>query len=141
MSATACRIEFASGSMQKPEAEVIKFMTTPFVLYGIPNCDTVKKARSWLDAAGLPYRFHDYKKAGIDAATLKCWCDELGYEQVLNKKGTTWRKLDPALQENLDSGKAIKLMQQQPSLIKRPLLDTGSRKLLGFDPGSWQSLL
>jgi Spx/MgsR family transcriptional regulator len=116
-------------------------MATLFVLYGIPNCDTVKKARSWLDAAGLSYRFHDYKKAGIDAVTLKSWCDELGYEQVLNKKGTTWRQLDPALQENLDQPKAIKLMQLHTSLIKRPLLDTGSGRLLGFDLSSYQSLL
>ncbi len=116
-------------------------MTIPFVLYGIPNCDTVKKARVWLDAAGLSYRFHDYKKAGIDAATLKSWCDELGYEQVLNKKGTTWRQLDSVSQENLNQAKAIKLMQQHTSLIKRPLLDTGSLKLLGFKLSDYQSLL
>lgn len=116
-------------------------MTTPFVLYGIPNCDTVKKARAWLDAAGLPYRFHDYKKAGIDAATLKAWCEEFGYEQLLNKKGTTWRQLDPALQKDLGQARAIELMQQHTSVIKRPLLDTGARRLLGFDPGSYQSLL
>jgi Spx/MgsR family transcriptional regulator len=116
-------------------------MATPFVLYGIPNCDTVKKVRAWLDAAGLSYRFHDYKKAGIDAVTLRSWCDEFGYEQVLNKKGTTWRQLDPALQENLNQLKAIKLMQQHTSLIKRPLLDTGSRRLLGFNLSDYQSLL
>jgi arsenate reductase (glutaredoxin) len=116
-------------------------MTIPFVLYGIPNCDTVKKAREWLDAAGVFYRFHDYKKAGIDAATLKSWCDELGYEQVLNKKGTTWRQLDSESQKNLNQARAIKLMQQHTSLIKRPLLDTGSQRLLGFNLSDYQSLL
>ena len=116
-------------------------MTNSFVLYGIPNCDTVKKARTWLDAAALPYQFHDYKKSGIDAATLLAWCAEFGYEQVLNKKGTTWRKLDPALHKDLDQDKAIKLMQQNTSLIKRPLLDTGTRRLLGFNQDSYQSLL
>ena len=116
-------------------------MTTPFVLYGIANCDTVKKARAWLDAAGLPYHFHDYKKAGIDTATLESWCDEFGYEQVLNRKGTTWRQLDRRSQENLDQARAIKLMQQHTSLIRRPLLDTSKRRLLGFDLNSYQSLL
>lgn len=116
-------------------------MKKPFVLYGIPNCDTVKKARTWLEAAALPYDFHDYKKAGIDAGTLRSWCEEFGYEQVLNKKGTTWRKLDPSFHENLDQDKAIKLMQQHPSLIKRPMLDTGSRRLLGFKQDAYQSLL
>jgi arsenate reductase len=116
-------------------------MKNPFVLYGIPNCDTVKKARAWLDAAALPYRFHDYKKAGIDTCVLQVWCDEFGYEQVLNKKGTTWRQLDAALCKDLDQNTAITLMQQYPSLIKRPILDTGDRHLLGFNPGSYQSLL
>ena len=116
-------------------------MAIPLVLYGIPNCDTVKKARTWLEAAALPYRLHDYKKEGIDAVTLQAWCKEFGYEQVLNKKGTTWRQLDPALCEDLDQDKAIKLMQQHTSLIKRPMLDTGSRRLLGFNQSSYESLL
>lgn len=111
------------------------------MLYGIPNCDTVKKARAWLEAAALPYRFHDYKKAGIDTHTLQIWCDEFGYEQVLNKKGTTWRQLDAALCKDLDQDKVIKLMQQFTSLIKRPILDTGARRLLGFNQGGYQSLL
>jgi arsenate reductase (glutaredoxin) len=116
-------------------------MQKPFMLYGIPNCDSVKKARTWLENAGLPYSFHDYKKAGIDADTLRRWCEEFGYEKVLNTKGTTWRKLDPELHENLDQDKAITLMQQHTSLIKRPLLDTGARRLLGFEQDAYQSLL
>jgi len=110
-------------------------------LYGIPNCDTVKKARTWLEAAGLEYHFHDYKKAGIDAPTLKRWCRELGFEQVLNQRGTTWRKLSEAERANPDLAQALKLMQDQPSLIKRPILDTGTGLLLGFDATRWQAAL
>lgn len=110
-------------------------------LYGIPNCDTVKKARVWLDGHGLDYAFHDYKKQGIDAATLKRWCEEFGYEKLLNQKGTTWRKLDEAQRSNLTQAKAIRLMQEQPSVIKRPLLDTGKRRLLGFSEADYKALL
>ena len=88
-------------------------------LYGIPNCTSVKKARAWLDASGLAYQFHDYKKLSIDALTLKRWCDEFGYEFLINKRGTTWRKLLNSQQQELNEKKAIKLMQSQPSLIKK----------------------
>ena len=114
---------------------------TVLTLYGIPNCDTVKKARHWLEQHGVSYRFHDYKKAGIDAATLKRWCQELGYGQVLNQRGTSWRKLTEAERSPLNESRALQLMQAQPSLIKRPLIDTGSRLLLGFSESSYQSLL
>jgi len=110
-------------------------------LYGIPNCTSVKKARAWLDASGLAYQFHDYKKLSIDALTLKRWCDEFGYEFLINKRGTTWRKLLNIQQQELNEKKAIKLMQSQPSLIKRPLLDTGKNRLLGFDESSYHSFL
>jgi arsenate reductase len=113
-------------------------MTT---LYGIPNCDSVKKARTWLDKNGLAYDFHDYKKQGIDAATLKRWCAEFGHEQVLNQKGTTWRKLSDAERSDLNQAKAIRLMQAHPSLIKRPLLDTGERRVLGFSEAGYKALL
>ena len=109
-------------------------------LYGIPNCDTVKKARAELDKRGIAYHFHDYKKAGIDAATLKRWCKEFGYERVLNQKGTTWRKLDETVREGITEARAIKLMQEQPSVIKRPIVDTGSRLLLGFDAKEYAGL-
>ncbi len=112
-------------------------MTT---LYGIPNCDTVKKARTWLDKHGIAYDFHDYKKQGIDAKTLKAWCAEFGHEQVVNQKGTTWRKLDETERANLTLAKALRLMQEQPSLIKRPLLDTGKRRLLGFSEADYSDL-
>ncbi|HEY0961215.1 MAG TPA: ArsC family reductase [Pseudomonadales bacterium] len=113
-------------------------MTT---LYGIPNCDTVKKARTWLDRHGIAYEFHDYKKLGIDAATLAAWCADFGYEQVLNTRGTTFRKLNDAQRADMTQAKAIALMQEQPSLIKRPLLDTGKRRLLGFSEADYRSLL
>lgn len=103
-------------------------------LYGIPNCDTIKKARVWLDTHGVAYSFHDYKKAGIDAATLRAWAGEVGWEALLNRAGTTFKKLDEADKVGLDEDKAIALMVAQPSMIKRPVL-TGARPLLvGFKP-------
>jgi arsenate reductase len=110
-------------------------------LYGIPNCDSVKKARAWLDGRGVAYDFHDYKKAGIDEPRLRAWAGEFGWEKVLNRAGTTFRKLPEAEKQGLDEGKAIALMLAQPSMIKRPLLDTGSRRLIGFDSPAWTSAL
>lgn len=113
-------------------------MTT---LYGISNCDTVKKARTWLDKHGIAYVFHDYKKQGIDAATLKRWCAEFGYEQVLNQRGTTWRKLSEDKRSNLTQAKALRLMQEHILVIKRPILDTGKGRLLGFSEADYSALL
>ena len=112
-----------------------------FTLYGIPNCDTVKKARTWLDSHGLEYTFHDYKKQGIDAATLKRWSKALGHANLLNQRGTTWRKLSEAEREISSEAAAIALMQAQPSVIKRPMLETGTQLLLGFSESSYRSLL
>jgi arsenate reductase len=103
-------------------------------LYGIKNCDTMKKARAWLDANGIKYAFHDYKAEGIDRARLKQWCGELGWETVLNRSGTTFRALSPEDKADLDAAKAIDLMLAQPSMIKRPILDLGSQRLAGFKP-------
>ena len=103
-------------------------------LYGIPNCDTVKKARTWLDAQGMGYAFHDYKKAGADAAKLAAWCDAAGWDKVLNRAGTTFRKLPDADKAGLDEAKAMALMLAQPSMIRRPVLDIGGRILVGFKP-------
>lgn len=108
-------------------------------LYGIKACDTMKKARTWLDEQGVEYAFHDYKKEGIDAAHLRSWCAEHGWETVLNRKGTTFRKLDEADKQDIDTDKAIALMQANPSMIKRPVLDTGSQRLVGFKPESYAS--
>lgn len=104
------------------------------VLYGIKACDTMKKARTWLDEQGVTYQFHDYKTAGIDRGNLQKWCDEHGWETILNRAGTTFRKLDDAQKSDLDQAKAIDLMLAQPSMIKRPVLDLGARSLVGFKP-------
>lgn len=103
-------------------------------LYGIKACDTMKKARTWLDEHGVSYAFHDYKVSAIDAASLQKWCDEHGWDKVLNRAGTTFRKIDEADKQDLDQAKAIALMLAQPSMIKRPVLDLGERTLLGFKP-------
>ncbi len=103
-------------------------------LYGIKNCDTVKKARTWLDAHGVDYIFHDYKTQGIDGARLKGWCDELGWEVLLNRAGTTFRKLPETDKQELNTSKAICLMITQSSMIKRPVIDFGKRRLVGFKP-------
>jgi len=110
-------------------------------MYGIKNCDTVKKARQWLDDHGVAYDFHDYKAAGIDRARLSAWADELGWDKLLNRAGTTFRKLPDAERENVDRDKAIALMEAQPSMIKRPLLDLGNKRLLGFKPADYQEAL
>ena len=111
------------------------------ILYGIRNCDTVRKARDWLDARGLAHDFHDYKKAGIDAAQLRAWAAELGWEKLLNRAGTTFRRLPDADKEGLDESKAIALMLAQPSMIRRPVLDLGSRRLLGFSADAYAEAL
>ena len=110
-------------------------------LYGIPDCDTVKKARVWLDQAGVGYAFHDYKKAGIDRARLEGWIDELGWETVLNRAGTTFRKLPEGDRVDLDRDRAIALMLAQPSMIKRPVLDLGERRVVGFKLEAWSAAL
>ena len=111
------------------------------VLYGIKNCDTMKKARTWLDSHGVAYEFHDYKVAGIDADDLKRWVKALGWEVLLNRAGTTFRKLPDADKEGLTEAKAIKLMLAQPSMIKRPVLERGKTLLVGFKPEAYQQLV
>lgn len=106
-------------------------------LYGIPNCDTVKKARAWLDGRGQAYAFHDYKKAGIDAARLRGWVGAAGWEVLLNRAGTTFRKLPDADKTGLDADKAVALMLAQPSMIKRPVVEHNGGLLIGFKPDAW----
>ncbi|OWO96994.1 ArsC family reductase [Rhizobium esperanzae] len=103
-------------------------------IYGIKNCDTMKKARSWLEEHGVAYEFHDYKALGIDRAQLEAWIDTAGLDTVLNRAGTTFRKLPDAERENLNREKAIALMLDQPSMIKRPVLETEGKLLIGFKP-------
>lgn len=106
-------------------------MTT---LYGIRNCDTMKKARSWLDGRGVKYEFHDYKVAGIGRDRLERWCREVGWEALLNRAGTTFRKLPEQQKSPLDERRAVALMMQQPSMIKRPVLEWDGPLLVGFKP-------
>ena len=110
-------------------------------LYGIPNCDTVKKARNWLEAQGLAYAFHDYKKAGADAGKLAAWCDAAGWDKVLNRAGTTFRKLSDADKADLDQTKAIAVMLANPSCIKRPVLEHPGGLLVGFKEADWAAAL
>jgi arsenate reductase len=109
-------------------------MTKSVTIYGIKNCDTMKKARDWLDSHGVSYEFHDYKTAGAPKEKLKAWCDELGWETLLNRAGTTFRKLPEADKAGLNERKALALMLEQPSMIKRPVLEAGNKLLVGFKP-------
>lgn len=109
-------------------------------LYGISNCDTIKKAKRWLDQAAVPYRFHDYRKDGLERAQLREWASQLGWEQLLNRRGTTWRNLDDSHKSSINEERAIDLMLTYPALIKRPLLDTGNRLVLGFDPDRYRQI-
>lgn len=108
------------------------------VMYGIKNCDTIKKARTWLEGHGVDYRFHDYKAEGIDKARLETWVKELGWESVINRAGMTFRKLPDAEKEGLTERKAIALMIAQPSMIKRPLVEAGGKLIAGFKPETYE---
>ncbi len=110
-------------------------------LFGIPNCDTVKKARVWLEGRGIAYAFHDYKKAGADAVQVAGWVERAGLDRVLNRAGTTFRKLPDADKADLDAAKAVALMVAQPSLIKRPIVEYPGGLLVGFDTAEWAAAL
>ena len=110
-------------------------------LYGIKACDTMKKARTWLEEHAIDYAFHDYKTQGIDRDSLERWCDEHGWEVLLNRAGTTFRKLDDESKAGLDQARAVELMLAQPSMIKRPVLDLGGRTLVGFKPDLYATAL
>lgn len=109
-------------------------------LYGIPNCDTVKKARAALDARGIAYALHDYKKAGVDPQLLAGWVERAGWERLLNRQGTTFRKLPDADKTDLDAAKATALMVANPSAIRRPVIDLGDELVIGFDPERYATL-
>ncbi len=121
-------------------------MSTPtIIVYGIPNCDTVKKARAWLQEQGLPYRFHDFKKQGVPAERLPAWMAAVGWDRLLNRQGTTWRKLDPTVQGRVhDAASAAALMAEQPSVIKRPVVEwsgtSAGRVTAGFQADQWNEL-
>ena len=109
-------------------------------IYGIKNCDTMKKARSWLDAHGVSYTFHDYKRSGIDRATLEKWAGVVGWETLLNRAGTTFRKLPDSAKAGLTEARALKLMLEQPSMIKRPVLEQGRTLLVGFSEDRYSAV-
>ena len=109
-------------------------MAKPATIYGIRNCDTMKEARAWLDARGVAYAFHDYKAQGVERDRLEAWAREVGWETLVNRAGTTFRRLPENDKAGLTETKAIALMLEQPSLIKRPVLDVGGRLLVGFKP-------
>lgn len=109
-------------------------------IYGIKNCDTMQKAFKWLEARGVAYEFHDYKKAGVTTGQLTRWCDAAGWQTVLNRAGTTFRKLDDAEKRDLTQDKAIALMAGQPSMIKRPVLDVDGKLEIGFKPERYAAL-
>jgi len=106
-------------------------------LYGIRNCDTVKKARKWLDEAGMEYQFHDFKKDGLNPDTLKQWEKSVGWESLVNRRGTTWRKLPESVRDSIDAPSAHDLMLENPSLIKRPVVESGEDVLVGFSADHW----
>jgi arsenate reductase len=110
-------------------------------IYGIKNCDTMKKAFAWLDGQKLAYRFHDYKKAGVDRAQLTAWCAKAGWKTMVNTRGTTWRKLTPEQQTVSTQAGAVALMLENPSLIKRPVVEKGAQLLVGFDVQEYSQLL
>ena len=110
-------------------------------VYGIPNCDTVKKARAWLDAQGVAYRFHDFRKDGVPEPNMGRWVAELGWEKLVNRKGTTWRRLPEATQAGVvDAASAQRLMLAEPSVIKRPIVEWPSGLTVGFDVPAWESV-
>ncbi len=116
-------------------------MSKSIVLYGIPNCDTVRKARAWLQEAGVEHRFHDFKKQGVPNERLDHWITQLGWEKLINRQGTTWRKLEPGVQADAGNASGAKaLMLEQPSEIKRPIVEWGDTVTVRFDPQAWALL-
>lgn len=109
-------------------------------MYGIPNCNTIKKAKDALSAKSIDFEFHNYKKDGIDTQTLEAWCSQVGWKTLLNQRGTTWRKLSPEDKDGINQSKAIELMCVYPSMIKRPVLDTGDKIIVGFDEAVYAEL-
>ena len=110
-------------------------------IYGIRNCDTMKKAMRWLDEHGVEYRFHDYRKDGLDVAVLRAWEKELGWETLLNRRGMLWRKLPESTRVHIDRASALQCMQDNPGIIKRPVLDLGERRVVGFTAQDYAALL
>jgi arsenate reductase len=116
-------------------------MNGPIAIYGIRNCDTMKKARAWLDGRGVVYRFHDYKSDGVARDRLEQWARQVGWEALLNRSGLTYRKLSEDDKSDLDARKALALMSRYPSLIRRPIVEAGRQLIIGFNTGRFEELL
>ncbi len=110
-------------------------------LYGIKNCDTMKKALNWVAEHGVEHQFHDYKKEGVDRSKLVAWCKIVGWKSLINVKGTTWKKLTPEQQNVTAQGQAVALMLENPSLIRRPVVEVKGQLLVGFDPMMFESFM
>jgi Spx/MgsR family transcriptional regulator len=115
-------------------------MHDTITMYGIANCDTIKKARKWLDREGIDFVFHDYRKQGLDADLLQKWIDALGWEVLLNRRGSTWRKLPDDVKENIERNSAIEVMLENPAIIKRPLLDRNGKFHSGFSDAQYREI-
>ena len=115
-------------------------MSDAVTIYGISNCDTIKKAKNWLDKNNIQYSFYDYRKQGLEAEQIERWVNILGWEALLNQRGTTWRKLADEIKNNVDQASAIEIMLENPSIIKRPLLDKNNELHLGFSDSQYQAL-
>ena len=115
-------------------------MTQPITIYGIKNCDTMKRARAWLDSHRVTHIFHDYKTSGIDRDRLSAWVREAGWQRLLNRAGTTFRNLPEAERADLDEGRALALMLAQPTMIKRPVLETPAGLFVGFNPAEYERI-
>ena len=109
-------------------------------VYGIPNCDTVRKARKWLDQHGIEYRFHDFREDGLSAAQVRKWFADLGWDTVVNRRSTSWKQLSPEAREAMDAKAAVAAVIEHPTLVKRPVLDTGKSLHLGFTPAAYQEI-
>lgn len=110
------------------------------ILYGIPNCDSVRKARRWLDKHGVDHQFHDFRKDGLSGKKISQWVDKLGWEQIVNKRGQTWRQLPEKTRKGLNRENAVKLMEESPTLIKRPVLETAKDLKIGFSEADYKAL-
>lgn len=110
-------------------------------MYGIPNCDTIKKARKWLDENKIEYEFHDFRKDGVNPIQVRAWLDELGWEKLLNKRSTTWRQLPDETKDNMNEVLAMVVIEEQPTIIKRPVLETADKRLVGFSEKSYSETL
>ncbi|HVZ91940.1 MAG TPA: ArsC family reductase, partial [Rhizomicrobium sp.] len=128
------------GAHGAARAETEPIMKGPIAIYGIKNCDTMKKARAWLDGRGVAYRFHDYKSEGVERDRLEGWTKMVGWEALLNRNGTTFRKLSEDDKSGIDAQKALALMTRYPSLIKRPVVEVGKQVIVGFNSGRYEEI-